>query len=169
MKKSIIILISALIINVFSFSVFAQQRKMDMREYEKRKMEFIKKEAGLTQEEANKYFPLNSELSQKKFELNKNFRDKTQNMKKGDMSDEEYRKLLEGDMNLKLKEAELDKEYSDKFEKALSPQKLYKAQQAERNFMMKEVSKFREERGNSGTRKQMNNRNNSNNNRGGRR
>lgn len=169
MKKSIIILTSVLFLNVFSFSVFAQQRKMDMKEYEKRKMEYIKKEAGLSQEEANKYFPLNNELSQKKFELHRQFRDKSQNMNKEKMSDEEYRKLLDSDVNVKLKEAELDKEYSNKFEKALTPQKLYKAQQAERNFMQREVTKFREERDNSGGRQQLNNRDNSNNNRGGRR
>lgn len=147
MKKSIIILFSILAFSAFSFSLYAQQRQMNIKEYEKRKMEYIQKEAGLSQEEANKYFPLNNELTRKKFDLHKQFRDKAQNMKQGNMSDEEYRKLLENDVNLKLKEAELDKEYSDKFEKVLSPQKLYKAQQAERTFIQREVTKFREEQG----------------------
>ncbi len=59
------------------------------------------------------------------------------------MSNEEYRQLLENDVDVKLKEAELDKQYSDKLEKILSPEKLYRAQQAERKFMQQEVMKFR--------------------------
>ncbi len=59
------------------------------------------------------------------------------------MSNEEYRQLLENDVDVKLKEAELDKQYSEKLEKILSPEKLYRAQQAERKFMQREVMKFR--------------------------
>lgn len=156
MKKSIIILSTLFIFNVLAFSLFAQQRQMNMKEFEKRKMEYIKKEADLTQEEADKYFPLSNELSQKKFELHRQFREKAQNMSKEDMSDEAYRKLLDSDVNIKLKEAELEKEYAEKFEKALPPQKLYRAQQAERSFMQNEVTKFRQERGSSSTREQLN-------------
>ena len=47
-------------------------------------------------------------------------------------------------MEIKVKEAALDKEYAPKFEKVLAPEKLFKAQQAERNFMQKEVNSFRQ-------------------------
>ena len=46
-------------------------------------------------------------------------------------------------MDVKIKEAALDKEYAAKFEKVLTPEKLFKAQQAERGFIQKEVSNFR--------------------------
>lgn len=148
MKKSVILLCSAFILNTFTFLLVAQDKKMNVAEFEKRKMEYIKKEAELTEEECGKYFPLSNELSQKKFELHKQHRDKIQEMKNNNqnMSDEEYRKLLENDMDIRLKETQLDKSYSDKFEKVLSPEKLYRAQQAEKDFMQKEVIKFREER-----------------------
>jgi hypothetical protein len=126
---------------------------MNMADYEKRKMEYVRKEAELTQAEANKYFPLNNELTKKKFELHKKHRDKVQRIKdNSNISDEEYRKLLEDDVDLKLKEASLDKEYAAKFEKVLAPEKLYKAQQAERSFMQKEVMNFRGEQGGKGGR-----------------
>lgn len=146
MRKNVIILFGALIFSVLTSTLFAQ-RQMNIREYEKRKMEYIKKEAGLTDEEARKYFPLNNELTQKKFELRKQYRDSNEKVNQRNMSEEEYRKLLDSDVTIKLKEAELDKEYSEKFEKVLSPQKLYKAQQAERNFVVDEVTKFRQDRG----------------------
>ncbi|RNC65382.1 hypothetical protein D7D25_07765 [Proteiniphilum sp. X52] len=117
-----------------------------MADYEKRKKEYVTKEAGLTQEEASKYFPLSNELTQKKFTLHRSHRDKVQRIKdNSNISDEEYRRMLEDDVDVKLKEAELDKEYSAKFEKVLSPEKLFKAQQAERNFIQREVTNFRNE------------------------
>lgn len=119
-----------------------------MADFEKRKMEFVKKEAGLTNEEANKYFPLSTELTKKKFDLHKRHRDKIQRIKdNSNISDAEYRRMVEDDVDVKLKEAALDKEYSTRFEKVLTPEKLFKAQQAERSFIQKEVSNFRSGQG----------------------
>lgn len=151
MRKSIVLLFSVLMLPVFSFTISAQNRKMNMADYEKRKMEYIKKEAGLTQEEANKYFPLNNELTQKKFDLHKRHRDKIDRIKdNNNISEEEYRKMLDDDVDVKLREAALNKEYSAKFEKVLSPEKLYRAQQAERSFIQKEVTNFRSGQGSRG-------------------
>ncbi len=145
MKKNIVLLCFTLIISVFASTATAQVRKMNMADYEKRKMEYIKKEAGLTDAEANRYFPLYNDLSKRKLELHLQHRNKVEKMKQSNknMSNEEYRQLLENDVDVKLKEAELDKQYSDKLEKILSPEKLYRAQQAERKFMQQEVMKFR--------------------------
>jgi uncharacterized membrane protein YgaE (UPF0421/DUF939 family) len=89
---------------------------------------------------------LNNELNQKKFELNRQHREKIEKMRKNkEITDDEYRNILENDVEVKLKEAELDKEYADKFKKVLSPEKLYKARQAEKNFIQQEVSRFRKE------------------------
>lgn len=145
MKRNILLLIFTLMAGISTSALIAQTRKMNMAEFEKKKMEYIKKEAGLTQEEADRYFPLYKELSMKKFALHKAHRDKVEKMKQNNknMSDEAYRQLLENDVDVKLKEAELDKIYSEKFEKVLSPEKLYRAQQAERKFMQQELMKFR--------------------------
>lgn len=118
---------------------------MNIAEFEKRKVEYITNEAELTKEEASKFFPVYNELTKKKFDLHKAHRDKVEKMKKSkeNMSNEEYRKLLDNDVDVKLKEAELDKEYSTRLEKVISPEKLYKAQQAERKFMQDELKKFR--------------------------
>ena len=131
---------------LFSNSTYAQEsKKMNIAEFEKRKVEYITNEAELTKEEASKFFPVYNELTKKKFDLHKSHRDKVEKMKtsKENMSNEEYRKLLDNDVDVKLKEAELDKEYSTRLEKVISPEKLYKAQQAERKFMQDELKKFR--------------------------
>lgn len=149
MRRTVFLLLSTLILSVNSLILSAQtaqDRKMNMADYEKRKKEYVTKEASLTQDEASKYFPLSNELTQKKFKLRRAHRDKVQRIKdNSNISDEEYRRMLEDDVDVKLKEAELEKEYSEKFEKVLSPEKLYKAQQAEREFIQREVTNFRSE------------------------
>lgn len=151
MRKFTILLLFTLFLPIYSHYLSAQNtdRRMNIEDYEKRKMEFIRKEASLTSAEANNYFPLNSELSQKKFDLRILYRDKVDKLKdSSNLSDSEYRKLLEDDMEVKIQEATLEKEYAVKFEKVLSPEKLYRAQQAEREFMQQEVSNFRSGQGN---------------------
>lgn len=142
------LLCCVLLLPVYASTLLAQRqdnRRMNMQDFEQRKREYIQKEAGLTRAEADKYFPLSNELTQKKFALHKQHREKLQRIKENsNISDEEYRKLLENDVDIKVKEAALDKEYAPKFEKVLSPEKLFKAQQAERDFMQIEVTKFRQ-------------------------
>lgn len=152
MRKNIILIVLLSMLPLYLSPLLAQNRRMNMADYEKRKMEFIKKEAGLTQEEADKYFPLNSELTQKKFELYRQHREKIQRIKENNnISDQEYRKLLEDDLEVKVKEAALDKLYAPQFEKVLVPEKLFRAQQAERKFIQQEVTNFRSEQDNRST------------------
>ena len=155
MKKTIIFLLSAITLSIFSFSLRAQDRKMNVEDFEKRKQAYVKEKAALTDEEAQRYFPLNSELNRKKFELNRQHRQKLEKARKNNqkISDEEYRQIIENDVELKVKEAELEKEYSDKFDKVLSPEKLFKAQQAEKTFIQQEVARFREQEKSKGKNK----------------
>ena len=146
MRRNIIMLMFAFMLSINFISIQAQNqnRRMNIEEFEKRKVEYIKKEAELTNSEADKFFPLNNELTRMKFELRKNHRDKVQKIKdNSSISDAEYSKLLEDDVEVKLKEAALDKEFAKKFEGVLTPEKLYRAQQAERYFMQQEISNFR--------------------------
>jgi len=151
MIKNMILLLFCMLMLPSQITILtAQNRKMDMADYEKRKMEYIRKEAGLTQDEAGKYFPLNNELTQKKFELHKRHRDKVQRIKdNSNISDQEYKRMMEDDVDVKMKEAALDKDYAIRFNKVLTPEKLYRAQQAERKFIQQEVSKFRSGQGNN--------------------
>lgn len=144
MKRNIILLICLILLPLQVMTLTAQERKMNMADYEKRKKEFVEKEAGLSKAEADKYFPLTNELTKKKFELHRIHREKVQRIKdNSNISEAEYRKLLDDDVELKMKEAALDKQYAPRFEKVLSPEKLYRAQQAERQFIQKEVTNFR--------------------------
>ncbi len=67
-QKTIGLFIGACIFYIIPQLVHAQNKKMDIADFEKRKQEYVKEKAGLTPEEAERYFTLNNELNQKKFE-----------------------------------------------------------------------------------------------------
>ena len=148
MRKNIILLCSALILNLFTLSVSGQEVQMNIEEFEARMMEYVKTAAGLTQEEADKYFPLSQELQRKLLELNRSHRERVEYMQKNEvgLADEElFRQLLEKDVEVRQQQAALDILYNEKFLKVLSPEKLYNARRAERTFMMRELVNFREQ------------------------
>ena len=145
-KTAYLILILLSFVNVlFINAQDASNALMDLQEFEKNKQEYIIKVADLTNEEAKKFFPLNNELHKKKLEIHRKIQEGIKYIEQADnISDEEYENLLQENINLKMKEVELDKEYSDKFNKLMPPQKLFKAHQAERAFMQEELRKYRE-------------------------
>lgn len=148
MKKSIILLMSIFVFSTFALKIHAQDRRMNMAEFEKMKSEYIKQNAGLTDDEAQKYLPLNSEFARKKFELTRKYRENREAMaNRSNLTDNAYKKLVDSNVELEMKQAELTKEYFAKFEKVLSPEKLYRAQEVEKEFLKRQVQRFNDERG----------------------
>ena len=156
MRKKIVLLCSTLILSLFAFLALAQEEypeaeqevQMNIERFQARMREYVKAAAGLTQEEADKYFPLSHELQRKLLELNRNHREKVEYMQKNQagMTDEElFRQLLEKDVEVRQQQAALDILYNKKFLEILSSEKLYNARQAERTFMMRELVNFREQ------------------------
>ncbi len=146
MKDTLSILILSLFLNVLFINAQDPDKSfMNLQKFEKNKQEFIMKEASLSQQEADSFFPLNNELQKKKLELHRKHQESLKQTKEStDISEAEYKELIENNIDLKMKEAELDKEYSEKFNKVMSPQKLFKAQQAEKVFLQEELRKYRE-------------------------
>jgi len=146
MKKTLTLIAFSFLLNVLFINAQSSDKSyMNLQEFEKSKQEFIIKKAGLTQQEADAFFPLNNELQKKKLELHRKHQEGMKHsMESENMSEAEYKHLIDENINQKMKEAELDKEYSEKFNKLMPPQKLFKAQQAERTFMQEELRKFRE-------------------------
>ena len=150
MRKSLILLCSVLILNIFSFTTSAQdrqtQRQMNIEEFEQQRMEYVKKEVGLTAEEVAKYFPLSRELTRKRLELDRNHRQKVAEMRERGMTDADYRKLLESEAELRRQQEALVQKYDEKFRKIFSYERLYNVQRAERSFMQRELANFRANR-----------------------
>ena len=104
-------------------------------EFRARQQKFLTEKSGLTEEEADKFFPLYFELQQKKNEINFNARQTVNNRRdSGPLTDDEYKKLIDNLADAKIKTAQLEKEYLEKFKKIVPAGKLLRIQIAETQF-----------------------------------
>ena len=136
MNKIFIITFAALMaVSTFGFA----QDKRDAFDKESslsKRKEFFTSELGLTPREVEQFIPLVEELEQKKFEANQRCRKLTREMKqKSNPTESDYLYVIDECLKMGLREAELEKEYYEKFKKVLSPEKLYRYKEAEIKFV----------------------------------
>lgn len=118
-------------------SVAAQtgNRTFDKTDFLIKRSVFITAEVGLSSEEATAFIPLCEELQQKKYESGNTCRKLTKELQsKKNPTDAEYLNAVDECLRVSMREAELEKEYYEKFKKILSPEKLYKYKRAETKF-----------------------------------
>ena len=124
---------------LFSFQASAQGtrsgRPFNRESFEARQNAYITAQVGLTPEEAASFIPLCNELRKKKYEVGRDERRFAREIRsKKNPTDADYTKVVNDNVNIKVQQAQLDKEYYEKFRKILSPEKLYKYQEAESQF-----------------------------------
>lgn len=126
-------------------SVYAQQHRKDhVDDYMAQKKAFLMKETQMSEQEAAQVFPLYIELQKKKFNLQREVRRELRaiHQQKGKISDETYRKASRMINDAKMKDAELENEYYQRFAKILTPQKLFLLQKAELDFHREVLKKL---------------------------
>ncbi|MDD4516690.1 hypothetical protein [Massilibacteroides sp.] len=124
---------------LFSGTLLAQNKhqghRFDRKAFIEKRNSFLINEVGLTSEEAAKFIPLYDEFQRKKFEAGQRCRELSREMrKKENATSENYLHVVDECVEVRLKEAQLDKEYYKKFKNILSPEKLYKLTGAEYKF-----------------------------------
>ena len=144
MKQKTILLTLFLLFSIIGG--YAQGRKnFDLKAFQTAKENIIKREANLTEKEANAFFPVYHEMSEKRFEANREVRKEMKRlMSATTVSDAEYQKNIEEQIKIKEKEAAIEKEYFEKFKKILPIEKLFKVYAAEAKMnreMLKKYSK----------------------------
>jgi hypothetical protein len=96
---------------------------------------FITAELGLTPQEVELFIPLLEELQQKKYEAGQKCRKLSKEIKqKKQPSHADYLSTIDECLGVGIREAELEKEYYEKFKKILSPEKLYRYKEVEYKF-----------------------------------
>lgn len=139
MNRILLITFVAVMILLPDYSV-AQNRggkkHFDRESFEAKRNAFITAELGLTPEEASDFIPLCNELRKRKFEIGKECRKLSKEIDhKSNPTDEDYSKVIDECLDVGVKEAELEREYFEKFKKILPPEKLYKYRKAEFRFV----------------------------------
>jgi len=111
------------------------RQPFDRQEFMTKRNAYITAAIGLTSEEAVKFISLENELKTKQFECGRECRKMNRDIRSQKLSNEIYLNLINCNIETRLKEAQLEKEYYEKFLQIISPEKLYKYQQAEFKFM----------------------------------
>jgi hypothetical protein len=88
---------------------------------------YITERLQLTSSEAEKFWPVYREYGEKRREIHGQLRDARR-------SGADEKALLDLDLKIKQQELDLEKEYSKRFEKIISPEKVVKLHQAELDF-----------------------------------
>ena len=147
MKKLFILTFIASVL--FSmFEVLAQvpsgSRQMFGNEFLNRRNTFIISEINLSVDEVNKFIPLENEFKQKMLEVGQECRSLArESQNRRNMTDAEYMKLVDCNIETRIKESQLEKEYFEKFKKILSPEKLYKYLEADAKFTRELINNMR--------------------------
>ena len=145
MNRNIFTLIIALIIlplasafaqeNADSVSNDGNRRKWlnDVKDY---KYQMLEREAQMTPEQAEMFFPLYQELENKVFMVNLEARQREMQVSDNfdDATDEDFKQAAQALSDVKVLEAEIEKEYYPQFAKILSNKQLFLLKRAETHF-----------------------------------
>ena len=129
--KNILLVI---LLSVSSMSIMAQGPKMSKEKFRQCQEEFIKEQTGLTQQEAQQFFQLYFELQDKKDEYNRRAWKQMRREKDKNLSESEYKQIIEEVIKARIACDKLDLEYLHKYQKFLSSKKIFNIQQAEMRF-----------------------------------
>ena len=135
MKKLIVLFV--MVLGLVPASLFASERvdqHLTQEEFRAKQQAFIAEKAGLTAEEAAKFFPLYFKLQDEKKQLNDKAWKLMRQGRKEDLTEEGYEEILESVYDTRIASDELEKSYFEKFKEILSCKKLYEVQQAEMRF-----------------------------------
>jgi hypothetical protein len=133
MKKNLLILISVF----FCLPIIAQknQDKYTEEKFQKKKMEYLSKQAGLTPQEAAAFFPLYFELQELKKKNNSLAWAKAKKVNKNPQAtEEEYEKSINEFIETEKKNMELEQEYMKKGLQIIPASKIFKVLRAEIKF-----------------------------------
>lgn len=103
-------------------------------EFRSKQKAFIIEKAGLTDKEANKFFPVYFELQDKKKELNDKIGKLMRKGKDEKTTEAQYEKIITEIYDLRIASDQLDKTYFDKYKEILSFKKIFLVQRAEMRF-----------------------------------
>lgn len=134
MKKLIVLLIMMCSFAPVLWATDGCNQHLSPAEFRAKQKAYITERAGLTKEEASKFFPLYFELQDKKKEQNDKAWSLIRQGKDEKTTEAQYDAIMEGVYDARIASDRLDKAYFGKFKKILSAKKLYLVQKAEMRF-----------------------------------
>lgn len=109
-------------------------QRLSREEFRAKQKAFITEKAGLTKEEAAKFFPVYFELQDRKKKLNDESWELIHKGKNDKTTEAQYEEIIEKVSDNRIAADRLDRSYLDKFKKILPNKKIYLVQRAEMRF-----------------------------------
>ena len=134
MKRLSVIVIALLGLVLSAWPVEGVCQQLTREEFRARQQAFLTEKAGLTVEEAAKFFPLYFELQDRKQELNEQAWKLLRQGMNEKTTEKQYGEILDGVYDARVASSELERNYIKKFQKILSNRKIYLIQRAEMRF-----------------------------------
>jgi hypothetical protein len=129
-------------------TVFSQPERGERIEMlEKKRMDYINTNAGLTESEAKAYWSLDEEARSKKMALLEDGERMERGMDLEQMSDKEIEEKLLAGVDKKVKAAQVDQDYAPQFIKAIGARKFAAVLKAEKQFRREVLREMKGERG----------------------
>jgi hypothetical protein len=113
-------------------------------EFRNRQKVFIEQKAELTKQESDKFFPIYFEYQNNKKELNDQIIQLVHRGKKEEISETQYKEIIEEVQKLRVAQNDLDEVYYERFQKVLSYRKIFLVRKAEMYFhreLLKDINK----------------------------
>lgn len=134
MKKLIVLFVMMCGVMPLLWATDGCDQHLTQEEFRAKQKAFITEKAGLTKEEATKFFPLYFELQDRKKQLNDEAWNLLRKGKNENTTEAQYEEIMEGVYDARIASDRLDKTYFDKFKKILPAKKIYLVQRAEMKF-----------------------------------
>ena len=144
MKRTIITLITLLLLCTAHATAQGNRGRVSAEEFKAKQQEYYTKKAGLTEEEAEKFFPLYFELQEKKRKINRKINQLVQDSKKQSSDATNYEALVDRILNLRMECDKIERANVVRYREFLSDKKIFKIITAEMSFhrdMLKNVQK----------------------------
>lgn len=149
--KKLLLIIAALFVSWASFA----QSKDDMKKIESARIGLISERLGLSPDQAREFWPLYNEYTERHKELRQEFRERRENLAKGEPGEEERRRLIELGHLFKERQLNLEKDYSERLLKVISSKQLLSLRKAEEDFKDMLLRRLQQQRANENRRQQM--------------
>ncbi len=122
------------------------QNKEAMKQIESARIALITDRLALTPDQAEKFWPLYREYNDQRRQLRQEFRDVRQDADAQNLTEEQGKELMKQAMELKQRELNLDKQYSERMTNVISTQQLLKLRNAERDFQQMLLQRIQDQR-----------------------
>jgi hypothetical protein len=134
-----------LVLFLISLGVSAQNREA-MKKIESARIALITERLGLTPNQAEKFWPVYREYNMERRALRQEFKNARQSVDMKNISEEQSKQLIDKSMDLKQKELNLEKEYSNRMGDVITTKQLFKLKNAEKDFQQMLLKRIQQQR-----------------------